>query len=421
MEFTDQMKTIFSHPTGNANVRAAAMGLNRAAILANFYTSIATFEGDTLDKLGGIAPFSDLRKRRFDTSLKLNTKLSPAMELSRMISAKFGLAKLVEHEKGFFSIDAVYQSLDKQVSKMIKKSKDGEINSIYAYEDAALLSFRQAKKLNYHCLFDLPIGYWRYSHKHLKIEQERWPAWASTLVEFNDSAAKLERKDEELQLADKIFVASHFTAKTLQEYPNPLAEVIIIPYGFPPVNAERDYASLSLKRPLKLLFVGGLSQRKGIAYLFEAVNNFGKSVELTVVGHKASDQCSALDTELSKHKWIPNLPHHEILKLMREHDVFVFPSIFEGFGLVITEAMSQGTPVITTDRTAGPDLIRDGENGWIVETGSTEALIRTIEQLVKRPEMVVEAGKAAMETAKRRPWEVYGNELATAVSQSINR
>ena len=52
---------------------------------------------------------------------------------------------------------------------------------------------------------------------------------------------------------------------------------------------------------------------------------------------------------------------------MREHDVFVFPSLFEGFGLVITESMSQGTPVITTDRTAGPDLIKNDENGWLLK------------------------------------------------------
>jgi glycosyltransferase involved in cell wall biosynthesis len=416
------MKTIFSHPTGNANVRAAALGLNKADILAYFYTSIATFQGDSLDKLGGISPFSDLRKRRFDSSLKSSTRLSPTMELSRMVAAKIGLTKLIEHEKGIFSIDAVYQSLDKKVSKIIRRSKDQDINSIYAYEDSALLSFREAKKLNYHCLFDLPIGYWRYSHKHLKIEQERWPAWASTLVEFNDSKGKLERKDEELSLADKIFVASHFTAKTLLEYPNDsLAEIMVIPYGFPPVSDHRNYSVSVSYRPLKLLFVGGLSQRKGIAYLFEAVNTLGHYVELTVVGHKSSDQCVALDRELSRHKWIPNLSHDEILKLMRENDVFIFPSLFEGFGLVITEAMSQGTPVITTDRTAGPDLIKHGQNGWLVEAGSTEALIDTLEQLIKRPEMVVEAGKAAMETAKKRPWEVYGDELAGAINQSINK
>ena len=50
---------------------------------------------------------------------------------------------------------------------------------------------------------------------------------------------------------------------------------------------------------------------------------------------------------------------------MKEHDVLIFPSLFEGFGLVITEAMAQGTPVITTDRTAGPDVISDNENGCL--------------------------------------------------------
>ena len=100
---------------------------------------------------------------------------------------------------------------------------------------------------------------------------------------------------------------------------------------------------------------------------------------------------------------------------MQEHDVLLFPSLFEGFGLVITEAMSQGTPVITTDRTAGPDLIDHGENGWIVEAGSTLALKTCIEQLIEKPETIVKVGKAAIETARKRPWEVYGKELAEAI------
>lgn len=47
------------------------------------------------------------------------------------------------------------------------------------------------------------------------------------------------------------------------------------------------------------------------------------------------------------------MPHDQILNLMRTQDVFVFPSLFEGYGLVVAEAMSQGTPVITTSRTCG--------------------------------------------------------------------
>ncbi|RYY17333.1 MAG: glycosyltransferase, partial [Cytophagaceae bacterium] len=116
---------------------------------------------------------------------------------------------------------------------------------------------------------------------------------------------------------------------------------------------------------------------------------------------------------------IPSLPHAQILALMRQHDVLVFPSLFEGFGLVITEAMSQGTPVITTDRTAGPDLIAHGHNGWLVEAGNTAALQATIAELVRRPELVTQAGQAAQDTARRRPWQVYSQELALALSQPV--
>ena len=100
---------------------------------------------------------------------------------------------------------------------------------------------------------------------------------------------------------------------------------------------------------------------------------------------------------------------------MREHDVLVFPSLFEGFGLVITEAMSQGTPVITTDRTAGPDLITHGENGWLIKAGSTEDLQQAIEALIGKPDVIAANGRAAMETAKKRPWEKYGQELSDAI------
>ena len=146
-----------------------------------------------------------------------------------------------------------------------------------------------------------------------------------------------------------------------------------------------------------------------------AVAQLSNRVELTVVGRKAGAGCPALDEALLRHHWIPSLPHAQVLQLMRQHDVLVFPSLFEGFGLVITEAMSQGTPVITTDRTAGPDLIEHGENGWLVEAGSTQALVQAIEALLSRPELVAAAGRAAARTARGRPWAVYGQELAAAL------
>lgn len=412
------MKIIISHPTSNQFNRSVLTGLLEHKILAEYHTSVASFPGSLLHYIGGVKALSELRRRSFQTELRNFTYTSPLLECGRMMAGKLDLHTITSHETGLFSVDAVYQQLDKKVSSRLKRGLDKGVTSVYAYEDGALHTFRKAHRLGLNCFYDLPIGYWRTAHKLLQREKELWPQWSATLAGLNDSKKKLAKKDEELALANKIFVASSFTARTLKDYPGELAPVEIIPYGFPPGVKKRTYKN-SKTGPLKLLFVGGLSQRKGIANLFEAVQPLGASVSLTVVGKKTSQSCPALDAELQKHTWIESMPHHEILSLMREHDVLVFPSLFEGFGMVITEAMSQGTPVITTDRTAGPDFIEHGKNGWLIEAGSTEALRAAIEELIEKPKLISEVGRQALETARLRPWEVYGKELADSIEKSL--
>lgn len=404
---------IISHPTGNANVRAAVAGLADADILSEFHTAIASFPGSTLDRLGGIGPLSEIRRRAFEARLQPFTRTWPWYELGRLAAAKAGLKNLIKHETGLFSVDAVYHNMDSRLTKRLDKMAR-KVNAVYAYEDGAMFTFREARRLGLKCLYDLPIGYWRTARHLLGMERERWPEWKNTLVGLTASQAKLDRKDEELKLADRIFVASSFTAKTLNDYPGKLAPIDVIPYGFPAVTGTRDYEKIA-GRPLRLLFVGGLSQRKGIANLFAAVERLGDAVSLTVVGKKVTEDCLPLNVALGRHTWMPSMPHAEILRQMREHDILLFPSLFEGFGLVITEAMSQGTPVITTDRTAGPDLITHGKDGWLTEAGSTDALYNAIAALLDQPDNIPVAGLAAIEKARSRPWQVYGQELATAI------
>ena len=409
-------KIILSHPTGNANVRALANGLANAGILKYFYTTIASYPNNIWFKLSRIKPFGEFSRRSFDISIEHYTHQYPWYDLGRQVASKLGLHGLLKHETGVFCIDKVYHRLDSFVAKKLRKLSRNKSVAIYAYEDGALASFERAKLLGIATLYDLPIGYWRSARTLLKAEQIRRPEWAETLTGFRDSEEKLKRKDMELALADYIFVASSFTAFTLKQYVGSLAPIKIIPYGFPPVNESKTY-SYDGKRVLKLLFVGGLSQRKGIANLFEAVEGLENRVSLTVVGHKVVAKCSALNNALLQHTWIPSVPHNKVLQLMREHDVLVFPSLFEGFGLVITEAMSQGTPVITTNRTAGPDIINSDVDGWIVEAGSTTALKSKIEYLLNNPSAIEKAGRAAIETAKKRPWEVYEKEMAQCIKE----
>lgn len=404
---------ILTHPTGNEFVRALTEGLVKKGVLLEFNTCVAIFRNSSAFSLTEIGILQDLRKRIFSEEVKPYTRTRPYRELIRIAAQKINNRSLIEHEKGRFSVDSVYRNLDLRVSESLTNG-----SAVYSYEDGALHTFQRASAIGINCLYDLPIGYWREMHKLLEEERQKKPEWAETITGFKDSEAKLNRKDAELQLADKIFVASSFTADTLKSFPGKIAQIHVIPYGFPPVTKNRTYLPFT-NRKLKVLFVGGLSQRKGVAYLFEAVNEMKEKVELTVVGRKPVPNCKILNENLMKYNWIPALPHSEILKLMKSQDLLVFPSLFEGFGLVITEAMSQGTPVITTNRTCGPDLIIHDKNGWIIETGSTKAIITQLEDIIANPGKLKKVGEAAMETAGKRSWETYGMEMSNTISTLI--
>src|SRR5207244_8367300 len=96
---------------------------------------------------------------------------------------------------------------------------------------------------------------------------------------------------------------------------------------------------------------------------------------------------------------------------MRRHDVLLLPSLFEGFGLAITEAMSQGMPVITTAHTAGPDMIDDGVDGFIVPLRSAGAIAEKLELLARDRERLHAMKISAREKAQMHPWDNYRRAL----------
>lgn len=410
------MQIILSHPTGNANVRAVLEALCRSQTLAEFHTTIATYPNNIFGQLAKLPGLNEFSKRQYLLDAYSHTHTYPTRELGRMVAQKLKLKKLLIKEKGIFSIDQIYWNMDQQVAKSL--NIDDKNRAVYAYEDGALATFRKAHEFNMMCMYDLPIGYWRSMRALLDEEREKNPEWAITLGGFDDSEYKLARKDEELALADFIFVASEFTKKTLKAYPKPLAPIHVIPYGFPEANMQRQYYSTK-NRKIKLLYVGGLSQRKGLSYIFDAIQDLTDYFELTVVGRGDIDSCPALQRALGKHHYIPALAHADILDLMAKSDIFLFPSLFEGFGLVITEAMSQGTPVITTDRTCGPDVINHGENGWLIESGSKDQLKDCLVNIMKNPDQLETLGKAARLTALERNWNDYGKDLIKVLEKAI--
>ena len=408
---------LFSHPTGNANVRHAALALQKAGLLGEFWTTVDHRPNTLFAKVLPSSLRTQLARRSYPAELHPYLHGMPTRELLRMMAGRLGLQSLVRHETGLLSVDSIYRALDKRVSTRLDC---GGFSAVYSYEDGAAVTFPKAGSLGLRRLYDLPIGYWRAARRIMTEEAQRNPSWAMTIPGNADSAEKTARKDAELQQADLILVASTFTKNTLSEAPGPLAPVVVIPYGAPALPQGLSLGSRSPAGRLKALYVGSLGQRKGLSYLFEACRSVAKDVDLTVVGRLPDKDCPALNIELSRVRWIPSCPHSEVLRLMSEHDVFVFPSLFEGFGLVLLEAMAMGLPIITTPNTAGPDLLSShGAEGYIVPIQCSSSIAEHLACLAADRSKLAVMSEAAKARAAQFTWQAYEDALASVVRPAI--
>jgi starch synthase len=401
---------IVSHPTGNVNVSAVVTALHDEELLAAFYTGIVWKPKSPLAKLvpSGLRATLERRGRVQLPSELVRTR--PLRELVRNTLIRAGKKHLVAAESNPFSIDGVYRDLDRYVARSLRSHT--EVRAVYAYEDGALHQFRQAHKLGIHCMYDLPIGYWRANRAMAAEEAELQPAWKSTLTSLVDSEAKFALKDEELGLADMVIVPSAFVKKTLEMYPGE-KKIVVNPFGVP-ANISPPRRLTDREKPLRVLYVGSLTQRKGISYLFEAIEKAGKAVTLTVIGRKVG-QSQALDRQCEKYRWISSLPHAEILAEMRGHDVFVFPSLFEGLALVMGEAISQGLPVITTPNSGGTDILRHGVDGFIVPIRDPEAITARLLELYHDRALLRRMSDSARERASQLDWRASQERTVSAV------
>ena len=406
------MKILLSHPTGNANVRSVLKGLVNAGMLESFYTSLACYPNSILDSLSRLSVFSELQRRKFDPALEPYTYIHSLKEVGRVLSSKFGIKSLIRHETGFFSIDAVYEYAGRKAAISLSKKKN--IDAVYAYEDGALSLFKQAKKMGIECIYDLPIAYWETGRRLMLDEAQRLPDWAPTLAGgIKDSQAKLDRKREELALADVIVVASKFVKDSLPD--NAASKKIIFsPFGSPKTSListrERDNT-----KPLRVLFAGSMGQRKGLGDLFKAIKLLKSiNIQLVVMGSLLAPM-KFYEDQIGDFIYEPPRPHSEVLALMRTCDVFCLPSIVEGRALVMQEAMSEGLPIVITRNTGGEDLVIDGKTGFLVPISSPEAIAEKLEWFANNRSELEAMSQYSKEHAMNYTWERYAETIISGI------
>ena len=410
----ESQTVVLAFPSSNQNVRADAHALQEAGMLALFCTTIAWRGSCGLFRLLPRSLRAELERRVFEGIDPRRMRSFPSREVVHQVTRRLGFSALTRHETGWASVDGVSRAFDKAVARLIREHRIAAA-AIYAYEYAALRSFEAAAEARMRCFYELPIGYWRAGIRILTDERERNPEWASTIELLRDSNEKREHKDAEVARADHIIVPSDFVRDTLREHPGFGATIDVVPYGAPPPRPSA-LANRSRASRLRVLYVGHLSQRKGMSYLFDAMRRLNGEATLTLIGHRPDVDCPALTEELKRHTWLGTLPHRRVLEIMGEHDLFVFPSLFEGLALVILEAMAQGLPVVATRNSGGGMAIDDGANGFIVPIQDATAIAERIALLAQNRDRLAAMSAAALRRAEQMSWEARATTFIEVIA-----
>jgi len=412
------MKIFISHPTGNRNVRAVLESFDKAGMLAGFNTTVAASAASSWLKFLPRSLKQEWLRRSYP-GLSAKVKTRPFLELSRLVLPKLGLAAFTRKEYGLASIDAVYRDLDRNFARSLPDIlQEQPFEAVYAYEDGAYETFKMAKHLGLKCIYDLPIAYWETSRRLLLEESERLPAWSVTLGGgIKDSPEKLRRKTKELELADIVVGPGSFVKDSLPEWSSD-KKIIMSPFGSPEASGGLSKGETKdTKRPLRVLFVGSMGQRKGLGDLFNAVKMFSPNeVELVILGLPLASM-EFYRGQLATFTYMSSRPHHQVLELMRSCDVFCLPSIVEGRALVMQEAMSQGLPLIITENTGGADLVQDGYTGFLVPIRSPAAIAEKISWFINNRSAIPSMGNLAMQHAATYSWERYGISIVKQISE----
>ena len=224
-----------------------------------------------------------------------------------------------------------------------------------------------------------------------------------------------DRLVSESAMAKQFLAASSFTRQTLIENGAAPSSIRVIPYG---VDLERfrpaDQIALN-SGPLRLLFVGTINQRKGIKYLLKSLRLLGsKQVELTVCG-RVVDDLSLFRPFGSSVQVRPSVSLSELTAAYQQADLFVFPSVAEGFAQVLLEALASGLPILSTTHTAAPDLIEEGQQGFVVEPKRSDLLAHRIEWALQNRRALRDMKFAARQKAEQFTWKRFGDGVVDAV------
>lgn len=251
----------------------------------------------------------------------------------------------------------------------------------------------------------------------LRTGSQPWPAWQNRLYGW------VERRYLE-SVDGLIYVSQNNQRLTQSLAPAIPTGIIAYPAGDhlrPHIDLQQITARASSPGPLKVLFVGNLILRKGLHTLVESLVSLPSSAwELTIIGDQANDptyvtrihnlvQRNGLGSQV---RFLGALPNPAVGVVMAESDVLAVPSSAEGYAIVYLEALAHGLPVIATAASGAPELVRQGENGFLVQPGDHGTVALHLRTLSDDRATLHRMSLAARQTYDEHPtWSDAGRQI----------
>ena len=304
------------------------------------------------------------------------------------------------------------------VSRRIEKM-EGQIDIIHTWPLGALETLKTAARLGIPTVLERCNAHTGFAMEVVQQECERLGVMLPPDHEHAYNAEKLRREEEEYRLATHLLCPSEFVVKTFLDKGYAREQLARHIYGydekvFYPNSQPRD-----AKRGLTMLSVGVCAVRKGLHYALEAWLRSPASKDGTFL--IAGEFLPAYQEKLAQmlsHPSVKVLGHrNDVPELMRNSDILVLPSIEEGFGLVVTEAMGSGCVPLASE--ACTELCEHMETGLMHRIGDVEALSQHITMLHENRSLLNRLRASALRACQEITWTKAGVRLLQVYRETI--
>ncbi len=304
---------------------------------------------------------------------------------------------------------------DRCAARLVNQS----IRAVVGREDCCELTFTKAKGYGIARIYDLPTLFCDSVKRLLESEIQQFPDAEPELdpsVVF--SKERCDRKRRELQLSSHVIVASELVQKSVKEV-IPDAQVSVLPYGFHTGKLDTQFISARDRKP-HVIFGGNITLRKGVPRLLRAWKRLGanRTHQLKLYGRMSLSR-KFLDGYLGQYEHIQRVPHAVFQDDLRHAKALVMPSIADGFGLVVSESISAGTPVVVSNNAGSAELVRNGVHGYRYDYDDDDGLCNALEKLLSDTQSAEQMSAACIELATARNWQAYRLQFLEAIEASV--